>query len=105
MVVPGAFSKTCLTGTSSKVLWSSTTIASPSEVPTHTILNANRVDPSIWFRLVAVVVKKPPTDFDVSIVYMIEPVIESRIVVFSTSSPVKEKDRSMLEEGDLWKCT
>lgn len=97
MELPGAICKISLTGTSSEVLLSSITFA-PSNVllaPFHEILNANLVDPSTWFRLMAVVVKAPRVNLGVSTVYMMEPVLESRTVVLRTSSSssrTKDKD-------------
>jgi hypothetical protein len=99
-VPPDALSKTCLTGTSSKVLQLDTTLALPNDILLpHTILNANRADPSIWFHFVAVVVKAPSAYFGVSIVYITESVAESRIVAFRMSSSVKAKDKSMLRRA------
>ena len=84
------------TGISSRVLKSNTTSASPHNpsVPFHKIRNASLVDPSIWSRLVTVVLNVPPAYLGVLTVYTTESVSESRIVPLkiSPSSPgVKER--------------
>ena len=108
MVTPGALPKISLTGISSRVLKSETTVTSPNDfpVPFHKIRNTNSVDPSIGFHLLTVVVKVPPERLGVSVVYTTEPVSESWIVVLRiSSSPSEVKDRFILKgalgsEGD-----
>lgn len=77
-----------LAETSSRVQKSNTTFTSSGDpfLPFHKIRNANLVDPSVWFRLVTVVVKVPPARLGVSTVYIMEPVSESRMVVLRISS-------------------
>ena len=115
-MLPRALPKTSLTGISSRDQESSTTFTSSNDslTPFHKIRNANLVDPSIWFRPVTVVVKVPPAYFDVSTVYMTEPVSESRMVALrmvmprTSSSSFEVKDRFILrnplevqEEGTI----
>ena len=102
VVLPGALPKTSLTETSSRVIKSSTIFTSSNDpfTPFHRIRNAGLVDPSIWFRLVAVVLKVPPARVGVSIVYMTESVSESRMVALRISSSSSEaKDRFILWEA------
>lgn len=108
MVTPGALPKISLTGISSRVLKSDTTLTPPDDfpVPFHKIRNTNSLDPSIEFHLVMVVVKVPPARFGVSAVYMTEPVSASSMVALRISSSSSEvKDRFILKgalgsEGD-----
>ena len=95
---PGACSKTWLTGTSSKVPGSRVSVTPSNDLllPLHKILNAKRVEPSAWLRLVTVVAKVSSTDFRVSTMYTTEPVPESRMVVLRTSSSsFRAKDKFM----------
>jgi hypothetical protein len=98
VVLPGAFSNTSLTGSSSNDRKSNTTFASskhPSPA-SHKNRNAGLVDPSVRFRLVTVVVKVPLAYLGVLTVYMTEPASESRMValkISSSSDKVKERFR------------
>ena len=88
MALPGALPKTSLTEISSKVVKSNMIFTSSNDpfAPFHRIWNANLADPSILFRLVTAVVRVPSMRLGVSIVYMTEPVSESRTVVLRISS-------------------
>jgi hypothetical protein len=110
VVLPGAFPKTSLTGTSSNDLKSNTTFTSSNDPfsPSHKIRNADLVDPSIWLCLVTAVVKVPRVNLGVSTVYMTESASESRIVVLRiSSSSFEAKDRfkfirrGVLESGAI----
>ena len=108
MEAPGTFSKTCLAGTSSKVVESSTTITSSDNGPfdpLHRILKASLADPSALFRLVTVVVRVPSAYFGVSTVYATKPVPGSSMVVLRiSSSSFGAKDRFMLVAcRSLWR--
>lgn len=108
MVLPGAFPKTSLTGTSSNDLKSNTTFTFSHDPlsPFHKIRNAGVVDPSVRLCLVTAVVKVPRAYLGVSTVYMTESVSESRMVVLRISSSlfeVNDRFRFILGGGGLVK--
>ena len=106
MVLPEAFPKISLSGTSWSDPKSNTIFTSSNDPfpPFHKIRNADLVDPSVRLCLVTVVAKVPRVYLGVSTVYMAVPVSESRMVVLrisSSSFEAKDRFRFILREvGD-----